>query len=91
MPHPVFQIDELLRLIIDHLVNTCPSAAVSFAATCRSLEEPTLSSLWKRQYYFNTLLGVLPSFTYGVDEVRMHCSAVSGSSCLWIEPDINLL
>jgi hypothetical protein len=60
MPHPIFDIDELLRLVIDELVETSRGSAVSFALTCRSLEEPTLSSLWKKQPSFLCLLMVLP-------------------------------
>ena len=47
MPHPIIEIDELLRLVIDELIGTSPRTAVSFALTCRALEEPMLSSLWK--------------------------------------------
>ena len=63
MPHPIVEIDELVRLVINELVETSPQTAVSFALTCRSLEEPTLSSLWKEQKSFNRLLRVLPSDT----------------------------
>ena len=60
MPHPIVEIDELVRLVIDYLVEISPRTAVSFALTCRSLEEPTLSSLWKQQKSLNHLLRVLP-------------------------------
>ena len=61
MPHPIVKIDELVRLVINELVETNQRTAISFALTCRSLEEPTLSSLWKEQESFNRLLRVLPS------------------------------
>ena len=61
MPHPIFQIDELLRLIIDELVKTSRRSAVSLALTCRSLEEPTLSSLWREQLSLHRLIAVLPN------------------------------
>ena len=61
--YPIFEIDELVRLIIDKLVKTSPRAAVSFALTCRSLEEPTLSSLWERQESLVLLLSVVPCCT----------------------------
>lgn len=64
MPPPFFEIDELLRLVIDELVKTNRRSAVSFALTCRSFEEPTLSSLWKKQTSFICLLRVMRGFTY---------------------------
>ena len=67
MPHPIFEIDELVRLVIDELVKTSPKTAVSFALTCRSLEEPTLSSLWKQRESLDCLLRVLPSRTWVED------------------------
>ena len=74
MPHPLFEIDELIRPIIDDLVEISPRTAVSLALTCRSLEEPTLSSLWKRQPSLDVLLMVLPGCTlpkpmHGLDGV----------------------
>jgi len=60
MPHPIVEIDELLRLVIEELVQISPQTTVSFAASCRSLEEPTLSSLWKRQVSLHTLVKVSP-------------------------------
>jgi len=64
MPPPIFEIDELLRLVINELVETSPRSAVAFALTCRSLEEPTLSSLWKRQRSLLQLVKVLPQHTW---------------------------
>ena len=65
MPHPIFEIDELLRLVIDELVEASPRTTVSFALTCRSLEEPVLSSLWKeRQHSLTVLLIVLRDLTW---------------------------
>jgi len=77
MPHPIVEIDELVRPVINELVKTSPRAAVSFALTCRSLEEPTLSSLWKQQHSLTDLVRVLPNHTrveggYGIE------STVSG-------------
>lgn len=68
MPHQIFHIDELLRLIIDELVATNPRTAVALAATCRSLEEPTLSSLWKEQRSLDNLVKVLPNYTWVQDK-----------------------
>lgn len=64
MQHPIFQIDELLRLVVEELVETSPPAVVSLALACRSLEEPTLSSLWKSQHSLCDLLLVLPDCTF---------------------------
>ena len=60
MSHLIFAIDELLRLVIDELVETSRRSAVSFALTCRFLEEPTLSLLWKKQNSLTDLIKVLP-------------------------------
>jgi len=67
MPHQIFEIDELLKLVIEELVETSPRSAVSFALTCRSLEEPTLSSLWKEQHSLTDLIKVLPNHTWVKD------------------------
>ena len=64
----MFDIDELLRLVIDELVATSPQTAVAFAVTCRSFEEPTLSSLWKEQHSLIDLTKVLPNHTRVRDE-----------------------
>jgi len=79
MPHQIVEIDELVRLVIDELVEISPRAAVSFALTCRSLEEPTLSSLWKRQSSPIALVKVLPQHTW-INEVGCLISLVSGCS-----------
>ena len=68
MPHPIVEIDELVRPVIDYLVTIDPRTVVSFALTCRSLEEPALSSLWKEQESLNLLLRVLPCCTWVGDE-----------------------
>ena len=85
MPHPIVEIDELARLLIDCLVEISPRTAVSFALVCRSLEEPTLSSLWKHQESLDGLLMVLPGYTRVVDKhgdevvVSGHDSPVYGA------------
>ncbi|KAF9645906.1 hypothetical protein BDM02DRAFT_388324 [Thelephora ganbajun] len=76
MLHPIFEIDELLRLVIDELVETCQQTAISFALTCRSLDEPTLSSLWKRQDSLTDLLKVLPNHTWVQDEDGVEAIAI---------------
>ena len=61
MPHPVFRIGGMLGLVIGALVKTSRPSAVSLALACRSLEEPTLSSLWKEQSSLLYLITVLPT------------------------------
>ena len=39
-PHPMFRIDELLRLVIEKLVEASTRTAVSSVLTSRPLEEP---------------------------------------------------
>lgn len=77
MPHPIFGVDELLRLVINELVEISEESAVSFAVTCRSFEEPTLSSLWKKQSSLFPLLGVLPGCIWDEDEYGFR-TVVSG-------------
>ena len=80
MPHAVFGIDELLGLVIDELVETSQPAAVSFAVTCRSFEEPTLRSLWKQQTSLADLVVVLPNHTWVENEYGIEAIVVSGGS-----------
>jgi len=77
MPHLILEIDELLRLVVDALVETSPRSAVSFALTCRFIEELTLSSLWKEQHSLINLIKVLPNHTWVEDECGFE-SIVSG-------------
>ena len=64
MPRSIFEIDELLRPVIDELVGTSPRTAVSFALTRRSHEEPMLSSLWKQQSSLTTPVKALPQLIW---------------------------
>jgi len=84
MPRSIFEIDELLRPVVDELVETSPRAALSLALTCRSLEEPTLSSLWGRQESFGVLVKVFPSCTRVEDDLSAYGTecAVSGRNVL---------
>ena len=54
--HPTLEIDELLRLVISQLIKTSSRTIVSLALSSRSLEEPTLSSIWEIQYSLTHLL-----------------------------------
>ena len=69
MPHRIFEIDELARLISRHLVSTDPGSVASLACTCRFLEEPALSSLWELQDSLFTLIDVSPTHETN-EEVR---------------------
>ena len=83
MPHQILCIDELLRLIIDELVQTSKQTVPSLACTCRFLEEPALSSLWRRQERLTDLLKVLPNHTWAwVLHGQSIWSIVSGRSSL---------
>ena len=90
MPHPIFEIDELLRLIVNKLVKIRAGTAVSFALACWSLEEPTLSSLWKEQQHsLINLLKVLPDHTW-VSAGYDNRGIVSGcTSFLRVVSDLN--
>lgn len=78
MPPLIFQIDELLRSVVDELVATDRGAAVAFALTCRMVEEPTLSLLWRRQHRLGTLSEVFSSPTCPAD-LDYHSHVVSSS------------
>ena len=76
MLHPIFDTDEILRLVIDELVATSPRTAVAFAVTCRSFEEPTLSSIWKEHLLIDPTK-VVPNHTRVRDEDGIY-TIVSG-------------
>jgi len=80
MLHPIFRIDELTKLVIDELVETSRPAAVSFALTCRSLEELTLSLLWREQLFLTVLVRVLPGHTWVENKHDEGSVIVSGRS-----------
>ena len=77
MSHPIFGVDELLRLVIEELAGIGQRSTVSFALTCRAFEEPTLSSLWKEQPSLFYLLKVLPNYTLAENEYN-YATMVSG-------------
>lgn len=89
MPHPIIQNDEVLRPLIDELVKASPRTAVSFAVTRRSLEEPTLRSLWEHQHSLVNLLKVLPGRKTDHDNDRNKIVSISWR--LWIAVDTNFL
>ena len=59
MPHPIFQIDEILRLIVEWTCQVSKPAAVEFACCCKAFEEPVLRALWK-EISFTSLTHLLP-------------------------------
>ena len=60
MPHRIFEIDEILRVIVWHTGNTSEVTTVSLACCCKAFEEPALSLLWVSKS-LNNLLSLLPS------------------------------
>lgn len=72
MPHLIFQIDEILRVIAGYIGQIDRPAAVEFACCCRAFEEPTLRPLWEDTTVGN-LVHVLPSdiLYFGGPEIRM--------------------
>ena len=79
-PHRVLKISELTRHIAGQLVLRAASrkSAVDLACTCRSLEEPVLSTLWETQSSLFTLLGVLPKETWELRYQKFDKSMVCG-------------
>ena len=61
MPHRIFEIDEILRVIVWHTRNTSEVATVSLACCCKAFEEPALSLLWVSKSGLGDLLPLLPS------------------------------
>ena len=59
MPHEVFKIDEVLRLIAGHVVDLCGPGAIAFACCCKTFEEPVLSFYWEDRR-LDKLASVLP-------------------------------
>ena len=68
VPHRVFKISELTRVIASQLTLIDPKSAVNLACACRYLEEPALSALWETQFSLCTLLIVLPEETWVWDD-----------------------
>jgi hypothetical protein len=76
MPHSIFLIDELVRLVIEEVVEAGPRTTASFALTCRGFKDPTLRLLWKHQHSLTNLLKVLPCCppVYEVCNDKVVCS-----------------
>jgi len=60
MPHRIFEIDEILRVIVQYTRDTSETTTVSLACCCKSFEEPALSHLWVSKR-LNELAALLPS------------------------------
>jgi hypothetical protein len=63
MPGSIFDVDELLRSVIDKLGQSGLRSTVSLALASRSFEEPALSSIWRRNPSLHDLVMVLPTAT----------------------------
>lgn len=59
MPHQIFRIDEILRIIVWYTREISDSTAISFACCCKAFEEPVLSLLWTYKS-FEVLVKLLP-------------------------------
>lgn len=62
MPHRIFEIDEILRIIVWYTREISDSTAISFACCCKAFEEPVLSLLWACKS-FEVLAKLLPSLS----------------------------
>ena len=60
MPHLIFEIDEILRVIVQYTRDTDEATTVSLARCCKSFEEPALSLLWASKP-LNQLTALFPS------------------------------
>ena len=60
MTHRTLAVDEILREIIDRVIDIHPPTAVSLACCAKSFEEPALSALWKTQKELPVLIRTLP-------------------------------
>ena len=60
MPHKIFEIDEVLRVIVWHTRDISETTTVSLACCCKSFEEPALSLLWVSKP-LNDLAALFPS------------------------------
>lgn len=74
----IFNIGELSRLIAGQLVLISRKSAVNLARTCRSLEEPVLSTLWEAQWSLCTLLETLPEETWQLQHPEFDRQVVRG-------------
>ena len=82
-PSRVFNIGELSRLIASQLVLISRKSAVNLACTCRSLEEPVLSTLWENQWSLCTLLETLPEETWQLECPEFNRRVVCGLDPRW--------
>lgn len=66
--HHIFEVDEIIRLIASHLVDTgSEGTALALACSHRSLSTPVLDTLWEQgQTNFVELLKTFPSTAWVV-------------------------
>jgi len=60
MAHRALVVDEILREVTAHVIDTHPPTAVSLARCAKFFEEPALSALWKIQNELWILIKTLP-------------------------------
>ena len=83
MPHLIFQIDEILRLIAKYIGQVSKSAAVEFACCCQAFEEPALRPLWED----TTLRNLMYVLSKDVLHFDGPATYVGGSPSLYFLPN----
>lgn len=60
--HPVLLLDEVFRIILDHLDRDLPALKTFYrlATVCRAWKDPALDYLWASLASVDTLLALLP-------------------------------
>lgn len=70
MPHKIFELDEILRLIAGELVNADNNGtALAFACSRRLSSDPVLDTMWEEgQGDFTTLLKTFPAPAWAIND-----------------------
>ena len=70
MSYHLFQVDELLRPIVEDLIALSPASVLSLALCSKYLTDVALSVLWERQKRLSTLIKVLPADAWTYEETN---------------------
>lgn len=66
--HHIFELDEILRLITGHLIESGGEGALSLACCCKHFSIPVLDTMWEEgQTDLVTLLQTFPPSVWEVD------------------------